>query len=613
MCGITGWVDWQRDLSLERPVVAAMTARLTARGPDACGEWATRHAVFGHRRLSVIDLSANGAQPMVLQRDGRTWAVVYNGELYNHRELRGELEARGHRFRSASDTEVLLHAYVEWGDACVDRLDGIFAFAIWDDAADTLFLARDPLGVKPLFWARVGDGIVFGSEIKALLAHPDVPAIVDARGLTELVLTRPVFPSTPGITPFAGIEELRGGRTLRVSRQGLREDTYWRLHSAPHEDDLDATVAHVKDLFARIVQRQLVSDVPVACILSGGLDSSAVAALAAPLLRAQGSTLHTWCIDLVDSAHFTRHAFIPTHDAPFAAEAAAHIGTEHRLVVMDTDAMVGHLLDAMRARDLPVALQVDTSLLLLMRALKTQATVVLSGEGADEIFGGYGWMGPRARTPTFPWVPGLPHAPWPFHFREEVVAHARPAERVRQAYEEALMEVPRLPGEGEDEAGCRERAYLALRRWLPDLLDRNDRTSMAAGVEARVPFCDKALVQYLWNVPFAMKHADGIEKGVFRRAVADVLPPAIARRRKSAFPQFEHGAYYRALIERVRDVFASSGSGVRDLYDERRIAGLCDGQVPSDGWLFGAPYAIVQLERIVMTDAWIREYGVRFR
>lgn len=613
MCGMAGWVDWNRDLSLERPIVARMTGRLTARGPDARGEWATRHAAFGHRRLSVIDLTANAAQPMVLQRDGRTWAIVYNGEIYNHRELRGELETRGHRFRSASDTEVLLHAYVEWGGACVDRLDGIFAFAIWDDAAGELFLARDPLGVKPLFWARVGDGIVFASEIKALLEHPGVPAEIDARGLTELVLTRPVFPSTPGVTPFAGIEELRGGRTLRATRRALREETYWRLQSAPHEESLEATVEHVKDLVSRIVRRQLVSDVPVACILSGGLDSSAITALAAPLLKAQGGTLHTWCIDLIDSEHFAKHAFIPTRDAPFAAEAAAHIGTEHHVVLMDTGAMMDNLLAAMRARDLPVALQVDTSLLLLMRALKSQATVVLSGEGADEVFGGYGWMAPHARTPTFPWVPGLPHAPWPFHFREDVVACARPAERVRQSYEEALAEVPRLPGERDEDARHRELSFLALRRWLPDLLDRNDRVSMAAGVEARVPFCDKELVQYLWNVPFAMKHADGIEKGVLRRAVEDVLPPSIARRRKSAFPQFEHDAYYRSLIERVRDILASAQSGVRDLYDERRISGLCDGRVPSSGWLFGTPYAIVQLERIVMTDAWIREYGVRFR
>ncbi|MBC7977526.1 MAG: asparagine synthase (glutamine-hydrolyzing) [Myxococcales bacterium] len=613
MCGIVGWVDASRDLSCEQPLLATMTDRLAARGPDGRGEWVSPHALLGHRRLSVIDLTANGAQPMVFQRDGRTWVVVYNGEIYNHRALRGELEARGHHFRSASDTEVLLHAYVEWGRACVDRLDGIFAFAIWDDKQQALFLARDPLGVKPLFWARVGHGIVFASEIKALLAHPGVPAEVDERGLTELVLTRPVFPSTPGLTPFATIEELRGGRSLRVTCDQIREDTHWRLHSAPHEHSLEATVEHVKALLARIVRRQLASDVPVACALSGGLDSSAITALAAPLLRAQGSALHTWCIDLVDSERFPKHAFIPSRDAPFSQEAAAHVGSEHHVVVMDTEAMTDHLLDAMRARDLPVALQIDTSLLLLMRKLKAQATVVLSGEGGDEIFAGYGWMAPHAEAPSFPWVQRPPHAPWPFYVRDDLVARARPAERVRQSYEEALAEVPRLHGESAADERHRVLSYLALRRWLPDLLDRNDRVSMAAGVEARVPLCDKELVQYLWNVPFAMKHVDGIEKGLFRRAVADVLPPAIVQRKKSAFPQFEHGAYYRSLGERVRDIFASSQSAVGELYDKPRIAALCDGHVPPAGWLFAAPFAIVQLERVVMTDAWIREYGVRFR
>jgi asparagine synthase (glutamine-hydrolysing) len=590
-----------------------MTARLAARGPDARGDWASGHAVLGHRRLSVIDLTPNADQPMVFRREDRTCVIVYNGEIYNHRELRRMLEARGHRFRSMSDTEVLLAAYVEWGHACLERLDGIFAFAIWDEARQELLLARDPLGVKPLFWARVGEGIAFASEIKALLEHPRIPAEVDERGLAELVLTRPVFPSTPGITPFADIHELRGGHLLVFGRDRMHEAVHWRLQSAPHAHDLDTTVAHLRELVSAIVRRQLVSDVPVACALSGGLDSSAITALAAPSLKAQGGRLHTWCIDLVDSETFARHSFIPSRDAPFAEEAAAHAGSEHHTIVMDTRSMIEHLLDAMRARDLPISLQVDTSLLLLMRRIKPHATVVLTGEGGDETFGGYGWMTPQAYGPMFPWVPPLPHTPWPFAFREELLARVRPWERVRQAYADALAEVPELPGENDDDARHRRLCHLALRRWLPDLLDRNDRISMAAGIETRVPLCDKTLVQYLWNVPFAMKQTDAIEKGLFRRSLDGVLPSSILRRRKSAFPQFEHGAYYRGLIERVLDILSSGSTAVRDLYDAERIGRLCRGDVPPNGWLFGAPFAIVQLERIVMTDAWIREYGVRFR
>jgi asparagine synthase (glutamine-hydrolysing) len=611
MCGIAGWVDWSRDLSSERSVVAGMAARLAARGPDARGEWSSPHAVLGHRRLSVIDLTSDADQPMVYRRDDLTCTIVYNGEIYNHRELRRVLEARGHRFRTASDTEVLLTAYVEWGVDCLQRLDGIFAFALWDETRQQLLLARDPLGVKPLFWSKVGEGIAFASEIKALLAHPDIPAEVDESGLAELVLTRPVFPSTPGITPFSAIRELRGGRLLACRQGHLQEAVHWRLQSAPHPHGLDETVEHVSELVSAIVQRQLVADVPVACALSGGLDSSAITALAAPSLRAGGGTLHTWCIDLIDSETFTRHAFIPSRDAPFAEAAAAHVGSTHHTVVMDTREMIDHLLDAMRARDLPIALQVDTSLLLMMRRIKPHATVVLTGEGGDEAFAGYGWMKPEAFTSIFPWVPPLPQAPWPFAFRDDIVARVRPQERVRQAYADALAEVPELPGESEDDARHRKLCHLTLHRWLPDLLDRNDRMSMAAGIETRVPLCDSALIQYLWNVPFAMKQTGGIEKGLFRRALDGNLPPEIVQRRKSAFPQFEHGAYYRGLIERVRDLFASTRSAVWDLYDRTRISDLCAGDVPAAGWLFGAPYAIVQLERIVMTDAWLREYRVR--
>ena len=447
--------------------------------------------------------------------------------------------------------------------------------------------------------------------MKALFEHPQIRPEIHGRGLQELVLTRPVFPFTPGTTPFANISELRGGRSLRFTDGRAQEREYWKLVSQPHPYGIDETVDRLRDLLTKIVAGQLVSDVPVACTLSGGLDSGAITALAAPLLRKGGKAFHTWCIDFVDSKSILPHAIVPSYDAPVAQAAAEHVGSEHHLVVLDAEMMVDNLVDAMRARDLPIALQVDTSLLLLMRRIKKEATVVLSGEGGDEVFGGYHWMAPHPPDEIFPWSPRN-HDPWPFFFRQEILERARPGEYIRARYADMLAEVPRLEGEVGDAAQYRESAYLALRSWLPDLLDRNDRVSMAAGVEARVPMCDRSLVEFLWNIPRHMQWADGIEKSLLRRVLRGVLPASVVDRKKSGFPQFQHDAYYRALITRVLEILAGT-SQVGDIYDVSKIRSLCEGKVPPEGWLFAPPYGIVQLERIIQTDAWIREYGVTLR
>lgn len=285
MCGITGWVAYDRDLTLERPVLDAMTATQVCRGPDAGGLHLERHAALGHRRLAVIDVEG-GVQPMTVEHDGRTLAALtYSGEVYNHRELRAELEAAGHRFRTRSDTEVVLHAYLEWGEHLAERLNGMFAFAVWDARSEELLLVRDRMGVKPLHYHPTPDGVVFGSEPKALLAHPDVPAVVDLDGLRELL----ALARTPGLTPYRGIAEVRPGHVVRVRRTGVTVRRYWALEAREHTQDLATTVATVRALLDDIVHRQLDADVPLCSLLSGGLDSSAVTALAAKALRAAGA------------------------------------------------------------------------------------------------------------------------------------------------------------------------------------------------------------------------------------------------------------------------------------------------------------------------------------
>ncbi|PZN11855.1 MAG: asparagine synthase (glutamine-hydrolyzing) [Bacillota bacterium] len=613
MCGIAGWIDWEQDLTGQRPVLAAMTDTLACRGPDDCGYWVSRHAAIGHRRLAVID-PAGGRQPMVRDRGGSRFVLTYNGELYNTAELRQELIARGHHFRSRSDTEVLLVAFIEWGPACLERLNGIFAFGIWDEGAQRLFLARDRLGVKPLFYARRGSAFLFASELKALLAHPAVEPVVDEEGLAEIFALGPA--RTPGHGVFKGVDELLPGHYLFWDRNGLHLGRYWALESRPHEDSLDRTIATVRDLLADAAERQLVSDVPVCTLLSGGLDSSAITAFAARAVARQGTgPLRTFSLDYAgNERYFEPNDFQPEADTPYVRLVAAHFGTAHREVRLDTAELVEGLARAVEARDLPGMADIDASLYLFCREIKKEATVALSGECADEVFGGYPWFfrEDALAAETFPWSRKLEArlgvlAP-------EVIARIRPREYLAERYRQALAEVPRLAGEEPAAARRREIAYLTLTRWMPVLLDRKDRMSMAAGLEVRVPFCDHRLVEYVWNVPWEMKTTGGREKGLLRRALEGVLPEAVLRRKKSPFPKTFNPAYLAAVSAWVEQVLEDPASPLRPLLDAEAVSRLAraggEFDVPWFGQLMRRPQLLAYLAQV---DLWMRRYRVEIR
>lgn len=612
MCGIAGWIDWEADLTVERPVLEAMTRRLACRGPDDSGFWISPRAALGHRRLVVVD-PEGGVQPMERVRGLRTYVMIYNGELYNTGEIRSDLEASGHTFRGHSDTEVLLAAYIEWGANCLERLNGIFAFAIWCAEEQQLFMARDRLGVKPLFYAPRGRALLFGSELKALLAHPQVDPVIDAEGLAEIFALGPA--RTPGHGIFRNVYELKPGHALLYGPAGMRAYPYWSLRSEPHPHDLPTTVAIIRDLLADAGARQLVSDVPLCTLLSGGIDSSALTAFAAQAMAASGhGKLHTWSVDYVDNdKYFRAHDFQPAADAPWIARVSGAFGTEHHTVVIDTPQLVQTLIDAMRARDLPGMADIDASLLLFCREIKKGATVALSGECADEVFGGYPWFHREdaLSAATFPWSVNLDVRT--AILSPAVTAMIRPAEYVERRYREALDEVPRLPGEQGRDARMREMFHLNLFRWMPTLLDRKDRMSMAASLEVRVPFCDHRLVEYVWNVPWSMKVIDGLEKGLLRRALSGVLPSDVLRRRKSPYPKTHHPAYLAALRAWMRRVLDDSASpilrfvnvdGVRTLTESDGAATL----TPWFGQLMGGPQMLAYL---IQVDAWLREYDVR--
>ena len=616
MCGIAGWVDHGRDLTRERATAQAMTDALASRGPDARGLWIRPDVAFGHTRNSVIDL-AGGVQPMIAEDGGRELAVLtYSGEVYNFRELRAELAGRGHTFRTRSDTEVVLRSYLEWGADCGNHLEGMFAFAVWDLRTKELVLVRDRIGIKPLFYAEVDGGLVFGSEPKALLANPLVRPVVDADGLRELFS----MAKTPGEAVFRGMRELRPGHTLTFRRGGgTTERPYWALQARPHLQDLDTTVKTVRAMLEEIVTRELVADVPLCSLLSGGLDSSGVTALAARALRDLGGeavrTITATFVGYTENFHADNVRSAP--DAPYAAELARHVGAEHTDIVLGT----ADLIDA-KARLAPVLAQDmptpfgdgDTSLYLMLRATREHSTVALTGETADEIFGGFNWMHTPelAQAQMFPWVAyeqwfpgtrgGLGRGLFDRGLMDTLDIPAYYGDR----YADAIAAVPALEGEDAEERRMREVCHLHLARWLPMLLDRDDRLSMASGLEGRVPYCDHRLVEYVYNVPWTFKTFDGREKSLLRAAVADLLPKSVLARQKSPYPVTQDPAYTRALHAEFSALLADPHAPVRPYLDlEAGRAAIENPDGDAHQWL-----SRMNIEMAIQFNSWLEHYGV---
>lgn len=379
MCGIAGWADARNSLENQEEIIRKMQRAITHRGPDAAEISFEPHCRLAHTRLAVID-PENGSQPM---RFGQ-FTIVYNGELYNTEELRGDLQKLGAVFSTRSDTEVLLQAFAHWGKDCLSRLNGIYAFAVWDSAQRVLFLARDRVGVKPLFYYLYDGGILFASEIKSLLAHPYVKPVLDEEGAASLLMLGPARKGGAGV--FQGIRELLPGEYGIFADGGLEKRIYWSLIARPHTETLPETMEHLRFLLTDSIERQLVSDVPLCTFLSGGLDSSLISAVAARKYKREGRQLNTYSVDYKDNRkNFVASAFQPDEDAPWIVKMSEFIGSAHTNVVIDSPQLADALIPSMEARDLPGMADVDSSLYLFCGEVKKRFTVAVSGECADEL------------------------------------------------------------------------------------------------------------------------------------------------------------------------------------------------------------------------------------
>ncbi|MFG3250325.1 asparagine synthase (glutamine-hydrolyzing) [Streptomyces sp. NPDC048187] len=586
MCGITGWVSFDRDLGSEKAALDAMTETMACRGPDDRGVWAQGPAALGHRRLAIIDLPG-GRQPMSVDTPHGTVALVYSGETYNFTELRRELADRGHRFATDSDTEVVLRGYLEWGDALPERLNGMYAFALWDGRENKLVMVRDRMGIKPFYYHPTADGVLFGSEPKAILANPLARRRVRLDGLRELF----TMIKTPGHAVWDGMREVEPGTVVTVDRSGVHQRRYWELETRPHTDDRDATVAHVRSLLDDIVRRQLVADVPRCTLLSGGLDSSAMTALAARQLGEHGEKVRSFAVDFAgQTENFIADELRGTPDTPFVHDVARASRTDHQDIVLDAQALADPEIRArvIRARDLPAGLgDMDASLYLLFRSIRDHSTVALSGESADEVFGGYlQFFDEKARrADTFPWLASMSR-----HMGEDtdvlrldLAAKLDLSAYVADGYRDAVAGIRRLDGESDFEYRMRRICHLHLSRFVRILLDRKDRASMAVGLEVRVPFCDHRLVEYVYNTPWALKSFDGREKTLLREATADVLPKSVYDRVKSPYPSTQDPKYAAALQDQAKDLLTRPGHPVFDLVDHDRLRRAAEREAPMSG------------------------------
>ncbi len=608
MCSIAGVIDFQNDLRGQGPVLDAMQKSMVRRGPDQQGKYISEHAALLHDRLAVIDIE-NGRQPMTVGDGLRTYTIVYNGEIYNTDEVRGDLIALGYTFSGHSDTEVVLKSFIQWGESCVDRLNGIFAFAVWDSREERLFIARDRMGVKPFFYAIRRGALLFASELKGLLAHPLVDPVLDREGVLEVMLTGPG--RTPGYGVFKDVEELRPGWRGWFDRDGLRTGRYWRLTAKEHRDSLDATVEQVRYLVTDAIRRQLVSDVPLGTFLSGGLDSGIISAVANLHMKERGMPLHTFSVDYKDHLkYFHETRFQPTSDTVYIPKLADWLGSVSHVTVLDTQELADGLYEAAEARDLPGMADVDSSLLQFCKHIKPHVTVALSGECADEIFGGYPWFRDEKirAAEGFPWAQSIQYRAG--FLLPEHAQGLDAQEYLMEKYRLTLADTDTLDTDSPLEKRMRQMMRLNTDWFMQTLLDRKDRMSMYSALEVRVPFCDHRIAEYLYSVPWEMKDYGHYEKGLLRQAMRGLLPDEILWRKKSPYPKTHNPDYMAEVSRRLRLVMADSRSPLLSLVRREALEALLedDRSQPWYGQLMTTPQTIAYMLQV---DHWMRTYKVR--
>lgn len=604
MCAIAGMIG----LAYDMDVLNKMQKTMLRRGPDDSGIYRGGECALLHTRLAIID-PQRGGQPMTLEWAGERYMIVYNGELYNTEDVRRKLRSLGHDFLGHSDTEVVLHAYAQWQEECLAVFNGIFAFAVWQEKSERLFLARDRMGVKPLFYKLHEGGLLFASELKTILSYPTVHAELDRSGVAELLLLGPG--RMPGSGVFRGICELEPGCCGTYAAGKWRWKRYWRLLDGEHSDSFEETAEKVRFLVLDAIGRQTVSDVPVGTFLSGGLDSSLISAVCARQMQEKGEQLNTFSVDYENNEkYFVPGKFQPNSDNSYIDIMCRAIGSRHHWTVLTPAMLASELEEAVIARDLPGMADVDSSLLAFCKEIRKEVKVALSGECADEIFGGYPWY----RDPEILSQAGFP---WAQNTRQralllnpEVAGGINAVDFVMSAYQRTVKESDILPGTPAGERRMKEMVNLNQRWFMQTLLDRKDRMSMYSGLEVRVPFCDYRIAEYLYTVPWKYKDYQGKEKGLLRYAMRDILPEQVLWRKKSPYPKTHDPSYATIVTGKLREILTDPTQPIHQLVNGRELEKLLAGEQkwPWYGQLMKGPQIAAYM---LMLNMWLKINRVR--
>lgn len=605
MCGIAGLLSSSIDLREEHPLIENMSKTLRLRGPDGKGEYITADAALIHRRLAVIDVE-KGAQPM---RFGK-YIIVYNGELYNTDEIRNMLISSGYEFNTHCDTEVVLKAYDKWGEESVKKLNGIFAYAIYNETQKSIFIARDRIGVKPLYYSKIKNMFAFASRINTLLCIPDIKPVVDEKGLNEIFMLGPA--KTIGTGIFKDIDELPPAHCMTYDGKKLTVKCYWKLQAQQNTETKEECIDHTYALVKDSIERQLVSDVPLATFLSGGLDSSIISKVASDYYKKNNNILNTYSVDYVDNdIFFKKSLFQPNKDSDYIDLISDYIGSYHHNVVLDNADVAAALGDAATARGVPAFADVDSSLLLFCREVKKDFTVCLSGECADEIFGGYPWYHRKEILfeDSFPWSRST--AARRSILRQGFLPNGE--EYLQNAYNETVKKTSYLDSDSPLEKRMREMFVLNLNWFMQTLLYRKDVMSMESSLEVRVPFCDYRLVEYAYNMPWDYKALDGREKGILRKAFENDLPREIAWRKKSPYPKTHNPVYFEAVSKLARKAVNDKSCALSEFINPKAVEELIENPgfltEPWYGQLMAAPQVLAYIYQIYV---WIKNNNVEF-
>ena len=514
------------------------------------------------------------------------YVIVYNGQIYNTKELKETLLDNGFSFEGHCDTEILLKSYIHYGNDVVNHLNGIFAFAIWNSKKEELFIARDHFGVKPFFYTILNNTFIFASEIKAIFEYPGIEKILDQQGLSELFGIGPAH--TAGTTIFKNINELKPAHFGIYNNSGLHIERYWKLISKPHTDNLETTCKKVKFLLNDAITRQLVSDVPLCTFLSGGLDSSIITKFAADYCEKEKlPPLDTYSIDYVDNdKNFVKSDFQPNSDNYYINLMNQNLHTNHHSIIIDTPELANALENAMIARDMPGMADIDSSLLLFCKNVKKEMTVSLTGECADEIFGGYPWFfrEDALNSGTFPWSIAINERQKLLN--PDISNKINLKDYIDYRYNESLAEVDILDSDSKETAEKRKISHLTLNWFMQTLLDRSDRMAMYNGFELRVPFCDYRLAQYVWNIPWEMKALNGREKGLLRYICKDFLPDEIVNRKKSPYPKTHNPTYLSKVKSMLTTIMKDNNAPINNILNRDYILEILN----TDGSAFSRPW-----------------------